>query len=297
MGEEFNQADAIGMLDNALSGEQTQAAPTTDEEALDYFVGDKPGKLPLSALLAFKEANKIDKIPFSKVINGYRMNAKTSQQNAELLKNKTLWEQSQTKQKEFEESYKPYKALQDWSVELETKNPVGFKYLMDAIDKVKAGTFGSEQAGGDSALTGTIAELRQELQNLKEWKGQFDEQQQDKQAQADRAYVDNEIVEFKKKFPEINLDEADENQIPLSTRVESFGVDNGYRTFTDAARAYFNDKIEEILLQRGKTQAIGGLKKDNANGILARSSTPFTKGHPSDGKNKMLEEFEAIINR
>lgn len=300
-----DMSDAIGELDAALGqqSEVPETAPT--EEMLEYYLGDKANKLPLSAQAAFKENGKINKVPFSQVINGYRMNQKTAQQNAELLKGKSQWDMTAKELADYkarEDGYKPYKALQDWSVELETKNPVGYKYLMDQIDRVKAGTFQATQDGSgydSTALTGTIAELRQELQGLKEWKTQFDQVQESKKMEEDQKFVSNEVEEHKKNFPEINLDELDENSIPLYTKVIDFGVEKGYQNFTDAFHAYFRGKLPEIFAQRGRTEATGSIKKNTMNGIIARSSTPFT-GHPikaDNDKNKILAEFESILNR
>lgn len=308
---EMDKNEAANLIESAINPSQetaptTQTSTQTPEEMLEYYLGDKANKLPLSAQAAFKENGKINKVPFSQVINGYRMNQKTAQQNAELLKGKSQWDMTAKELADYkarEEGFKPYKALQDWSVELETKNPVGYKYLMDQIDRVKNGTFQSaatEGQGYDStALTGTIAELRQELQGLKEWKSQFDQVQESKKIEEDQKFVNSEIEDHKKKFPEINLDEVDENFIPLKTKVIDFGVEKGYQNFTDAFHAYFRDKLPDIFAQRGRTEATSTVKKNNALGIVARSSTPFT-GHPikaDNDKGKLLAEFEAIYKR
>ncbi len=301
---DMDRNEAISQIESAVNPSAEPEAPT-QEEMLEYYLGDKANKLPLSAQAAFKENGKVNKVPFSQVINGYRMNQKTAQQNAELLKGKSQWDMTAKELADYkarEEGFKPYKALQDWSVELETKNPVGYKYLMDQIDRVKNGTFQSTQEGSgydSTALTGTIAELRQELQGLKEWKQTFDEVQEQKKMQEDQVFVNTEIEDHKKKFPEINLDEVDENYIPLKTKVIDFGVEKGYQNFTDAFHAYFRDKLPEIFAQRGRTEATSSIKKNTMNGIIARSSTPFT-GHPikaDNDKSKILSEFESILNR
>lgn len=307
MPEEMNQAEALQTLESAINPqEQTQEASTPEEEALEYFIGDKPGKLPLSALLALKEKNQVEKVPFSKIVNGYRMNAQSTRKLEEFSKLKPQYEMTSAelaKYKEQEESFKPYKALQDWSVELETKNPVAFKYLMDTIERVKAGTYNTSQEGaaqGDqSALHATISQQAEKINQLLEWKSQFEQQNEQKHAEESRKFVDGEIETMKKEFPEINLDEQDENLIPLYTRIEKFGVEKGYQTFTDAFHAYFRPKIAEILVTRGKNEAVGNIKKDYKKGIVARSSTPFVNGHPitAGNDNKMLQEFEAILNR
>lgn len=299
--------DSIAEIESALNPQSESAPlanPAATEEMLEYFLGDKANKLPLSAMAAFKENGQMNKVPFSQIINGYRINAKTSKQNEELLKNKSQWETGSLELKKYkdqEQSIAPYRELQDWSVNLEKTNPVAFRYVMDAIEKAKSGTFQVQGQGqpDQNALHQTISALQGKLDQVMQWKTQFDEQQQEKQQQEDYAFVNQEIVDHKKKFPEINLDEQDSNGIPLSTKVIDFGVQNKYQTFTDAFGAFFRDKLPEIFVQRGRSEAVGTLKKDNANGILARSSKPFTNGHPikADSDQQMLAEFEKIYNR
>lgn len=302
--DEMNREDAIATLESVTNPQEQQQPQEaqTQEEMLEYYLGDKMNKLPLSAMAAFKENNKINKVPFSQVINGYRMNAKTSKQNEELLRGKSQWDMTTQELKKYQEqmkSYEPYKQLQEWSQDLEMKDPVGFKYLMDTIDRVKNGTYGAgnESQLAPNAVHQTITELRQELMGLKEWKGQFDQMQEQKKVEEDTKFVNGEIQEIKKNFPEINLDEVDENQISLSTKVINFGIEKGYQNFTDAFRAFFWDKLPAIFANRGKNEAVGSFKKDYSKGILARSSTPMN-GHPTkDNKNEMLQEFEALLQR
>lgn len=300
--------EAIDLLDSAMgtAPEAKPAASATAEEMYDYYLGDKANKLPSSAMFAFKDKGQIQKIPASQVINGYRINQKTSVQNAELLKSKSQWEMSAKElenYKKTEDAIKPYRQLQDWSVELETKNPVGYKYLMDQIDRVKNGTFQATEDKSNgydpTALNGTIVDLRNQLKEVLEWKSQFVQEKESQKIQEDQKFVNGEIENLQKQFKEINLDELDENQIPLKTKVIDFGVSKGFQNFTDAYRAFFFDKLADILVQRGRTEAVNGLKKDNANGIVARSSTPFT-GHPikaDNDKSNILAEFESILHR
>lgn len=297
--------DSIAQIESAINP-QTESAPQASptEEMLEYYLGDKANKLPLSAMAAFKENGQMNKVPFSQIINGYRINAKTSKQNEELLKGKTQWETGSLELKKYkdqEQTLAPYRNLQDWSVNLEKTNPVAFKYVMDAIEKAKSGTFQVQGQGqpDQNVLHQTISALQGKLDEVMQWKTQFDQDQQEKQQQADRKFIDGEISEHKKKFPEINLDELDASGIPLSSRIEFFGVQNKYQNFTDAFSAFFRDKLPEIFVQRGRSEAVGGLKKDNANGILARSSKPFFNGHPikADSDQQMLAEFEKIYNR
>lgn len=295
--------EAVSLI-NEASAQAPQEQPT-QAEMMEYYLGGKANRLPANAEFVFKEAGKVDKVPLSKMVNGYRSNAVLSKKVQEYTQKEAQWKDWSTKQQDYEnriKTYEPYKQLQEWSQDLELKNPVAFKYLMDTIDRVKSGAFtGGEQQGeyNQVALNNTIADLNKKLSELSEWKSQFETQAQEKQAQEDRKFVDGEIDNLKKQFPEINLDELDETGISLTSRIEAWGVEQGYRTFTDAYRAYFWDKLPEIFAQRGKNEAIKGQKKSYADGIIARSSTPFTSGHPTQANQEqnIKEEFLSLLNR
>lgn len=308
---DFDQNEATQMLETALnpqassSGAPESASTTQNEEMIEYYLGDKANKLPMSVQIALKEKGKLDKIPFSNIINGYRMNQKNAKLYEEANKLKPQYEMTNAELEKYKkelEVYKPFKELQDWSVSLEKSNPAGYKYLMDVVDRLKTGTFNpsGETQGETNPLHHTISEQANQIKELLEWKSQWTQEQEAKKMEEDRKFVDSEILDAKKKFPEINLDEVDENQITLSTRIEHFGVQKGYQNFTDAFYAYFRDKLPDILAQRGRTEALSKLKKDNVEGIVARSSKPFLSGHPikaDNDSNKILAEFESIMNR
>ena len=295
---------AIAEIDAALNPSTeipATDAPATDQvvddKFVEYFLGNKANKLPLDAVIALKEKGQIQKIPLSQVVNGFRMNAQSARKFEEANKVKGEFEKTKGEYQKLQENYKAverYKALQDWSEQLEMKDPVGYKLLMDTIERVKTGAYSAPEGGGDisqtSALHQTIADLRGKIEELSGWKSQFETANEQKKMEDDRKFVDNEITEIKTKFKEINLDELDEMGIRLSTKVENWGVEKGYQNFTDAFYGYFRDKIAEILMQRGKNEAVGGIKRDNAKGIIARSSIPFN-GHPTEAKNS-YDEFK-----
>lgn len=306
MPEDFKEA--IDSLDSVLNGSSTPArepvSQTPAEEMFEYYLGNKANKLPSSAAFTLKENGKIDKIPLPKLFNGYRMNQQTSKQNMDLMKFKTQFDEINPKYQELDKNYKilePYKKMDDWSKKLQLSNPGGYKFLMDTIDQLEKGTFQTNAPNGEqNVLHGTITQQAQQIKELLDWKNQFTQEKENQKMQEDTKLVSGEIEDHKKKFPEINLDEPDENGIPLSTKVIDFGVEKGYQNFTDAYSAYFRDKLPEIFMQRGKNEAMSGLKKDNAKGILARSSKPFLSGHPLKPENEskqILAEFEALINQ
>lgn len=280
---------AIAALDTAMSGGETSTQEPDMTDALEFFIGGKPQRIPSNAEIALKHDKEVQRVPLSKMVNGYRQVSHAEAKFAEAAKIKDQFTKTQTEYQKAQETLKgleQYKALQEWSVGLEKQNPAGYKLLMETIDRIKNGTLTPEGTPDQLALNSTITDLRNQLEELRGWKSQFEEQQQREKALEDRKFVDNEIATIKKSFPEINLDEADENGIRLSTKVENWGADKGYLNFTDAFHAHFRDQIAAILVQRGKNEAVKGIKKDSAEGILARSSTPFNNGHPAEVSGK-----------
>lgn len=269
--------------------------PTKEEvEALEYYLGEEKGKIPLNAELLLKHNGEIQKLPLEKIINGYRQ---VSHAEGKFAEAKALREQIEAKQKEYgeidklREEIKPFQELQNWSVELEKTDPAGYAYLMDAIDRVKNGTYSGDEQSVAGAFNKAFSSLKEELDGLKQWKQTYESQVQELQAQEDEKAVMAEVETIKKKFPEINLDEIDDNGIKLSQKVINWGADKGYQTFEEAFKNYFFDQLQDILVQRGKNEALKGIKGDYKKGIVSRSSTPV-QGHPTEEKSdiELLED-------
>lgn len=295
----------------ALGTEETTPVPSGEAEALSLAVGDQTVNLPLDAEIPITHDGQVIKAPLKTVLNHYRERANLQSKYQQFNQDKTAFDSERQKYQEMEksmENLRRYEELDKWSLDLQKNNPAGYDHLMNTIEQLK--TVGAPPAensqtpyGVDTnTLTKTIQSLQQKLQEFEGWKSELDAKTQEEQQAKDWEVVQKEMAGFKEKFPEINLDELDEQGTKLYAKIINWGVENGYQDFTPAAYAFLGDKLTDTLMQRGRNETVKGIQKDHSEGIVARSSTPFStdgQGQGIDTKKKSYdqlgEEAEAFL--
>jgi hypothetical protein len=132
------------------------------------------------------------------------------------------------------------------------------------------------------------------------------DQEREQQAIArDTEAVKGEIETFRKEWPELDLEEKDLDGLSLTARIMQSGTDKGIREFKTAALDHLHPRLLDIAQQRARNEAVKGITSDRQQGILARSSTPFTgqstEGDPgkmskSDRTAAAKAEFQRLIS-
>lgn len=285
------------------SKEETQVTPATavgeGPQSLELAIAGKAQQVPLETEVPVQHNGQLLKVPLSKILNHYRQRADLEGKWQEFKGLKTAFEQERGEYDEFlkkQKELEPYQQLQKWSQDLEKTNPSGFQYLQNTINKIKnMGISGdSIQAEEGSSIPGidiqtlnqTLTGLRSQLDGFNAWKNEIETKEQQRQEEKDWQDVQREVEEFRKEFPEINLDETDPEGTKLWAKIVDWGTQKGYQDFIPAAYAFFGSRLKDTLLQRGRNEAVKGIQKDASKGIVARSSTPFPS---EDGQSAKVD--------
>lgn len=295
------------------------AAPTeaaTAEEMFSFYVGDKAHQFPISAQVALKHAGEEKRIPLKDFANTYRQashlqetQSKFKQEREEFLKQKADSE----KWKGF---YDKWSAMQEWS----EKNPEQAQRLMEIYSQKDKHLLEHQvqTAGGQPGQPGQefdprfkpfieeITGLKGQLDELKSWKSQWDQEQVKKQEEADVEAVKGEVRTFQEKYPHIDMNEPDQDGVKLWAKIMNYGVQNGIPTFKAAALEMLEDRLIDNARFTGRTESVNQIKEDKRQGIVAKSPTPFNQGQSTgttshkgksynDLANEAKAEYEAML--
>lgn len=270
---------------------QAPGAPTPEE--ILYFHGGKEGRLPLQAEIALKEDGKMARAPLNTILNHYRQRADLDKKSVELRKSRDEWEAERGDIDTFRTNRDRYGAIQKWSEE----NPEEFQHIWDLYENrskhLLQRDVGQPAAEGEAAPVGLppavidkIANLEKTIENLQGFQDEF---KQDQEKQKDeRAYheVGQEMDEFKKEFPELNLDEQDGEGVPLAKKILVHGVQKQIPEFRLAAFSYLGPKVTDALVQRGRNEAVKNVRQETQQGIVSRSTTPPVDGQRAEVDTK-----------
>lgn len=296
--EELNQLLSQKPEEPVAETPQAPVATQPTIEQIEYYLGDKANKLPMNA-----EINLDGKrAPLSTILNHYRQRDKLTHDFSEFKKTK---EQFALEQKEWGD-LTPYRQLQKWS----TEKPEEFNAIWELYQNRDKHLLGAKaQDPNSQALVNELMSLKQELTGLKEFKSQFDLRQQQEQDQKNIAELEAEVQEFKKEFPEVNLDQESDmvldsgNKATLKQAIMLFGYKHGIPDFESAALKYLKPKLLEIASSRARKETVNAVKKDKEQGVMYRSSTPVmgqgSKVNPklswNDATKAAKAELEALL--
>jgi len=248
-----------------------QTPPPTVEE-LEIALGGKPFKLPLNAEIPVKHNGQILKTPLEKLLNSYRQSTHLEDRIKEY---KTLKEEAEKLRGDvnvFEEQRKKYGAIQDWS----EQNPQDWERLYELFQNKDRALLENQVQGQPNIepLLGEISRLKQELEGIRSWKSDLEKQQEEELIEKDTERVKSEIDDFKKNWPEIDLEERNLEGVSLKGLIMQHGIKRGLGEFKLAALDFLGPRLLDLAQQRGRNEAVKGIQKETQQGIVARSSTP-----------------------
>lgn len=272
---------------SAPSTTDVGAGSSTDQSqgTTDYFtfnVGGKPQQIPSNAEWVLPHGGQLLKVPVSKIANTYRQDVHLQDKYKKFNEEKSQWEQMRPQYETAKKFYDKYGQFQEWS----EKNPQEWQRLWDLYqnkDKHLLESQVNEAAGQQnmapySPFIDKIASLEKTVSQLAQDREAYQAEIKRQQDEADVNEVKSEISQFKKDYPELNLDEKNPDGTPLWVEIVQFGVDKRIPDFESAALKYLKPRLSEVFQARGRNEATKSIKQDNRAGIVARSSTPFNKG-------------------
>ena len=282
--------ESEGLTNESTTNTQTQndtsqAASDSGTKPVETFEIIRDGKtytFPVTTEFSYNHNNKISKVPYSTLVNSHRLGEhlnekmKTYNDQAEEFKSRS---EDFDKYKTFHEKFG---ALQDWS----EKNPEDWSRLEDVWknkeDHLLRQSVNQNQTGETpptgqipDALLQEMSSMRQKMNSQQETIDGWTKHQEDTQKQSDVDYVNKEIEEFQKAYPEIDLNEKDPEGVPLRARIMQNGVQENMPTFKSAALSYLEDRLADTFSRRARNETSQSIKSDAQNGIIAKSTTPF----------------------
>jgi hypothetical protein len=248
---------------------ETTAEPTA-QEMFELYAEGKPHKFPLTSEFPITHNGKVQKVPFSKLANTYRQASHFENKFKEFNTQKTQFEKQRAEYDKAKGFYDKYGQFQEWS----EQNPEAWQRIWDLYqnrDKVL-----SQQE--NNPMLDEVNGLKQQLQELSQFKSNWEKSQEEQQTTQDVEFVKSEINSFAKDFPEINLEEQDEDGVKVWAKVVQFGLDNNLPDFESAALKYFKPELADVYAARARAEATKGFQKARASGEVARSPQPFNMG-------------------
>jgi len=283
------------------NGTPPQATPETSQvktpqekiEELEIALNGKPFRLPLNVELPIKHNGKIEKQPLGNVLNTWR-NATHLDERARAFKAEQeafqkdrngfdIYKQFRDKHGEIDLA-KLERALevQMWS----EKDPKGFDKLWGLYEKKDVHL---ADQGQTQPFLDTIKGLEDRLHKTEGVLKEYENYKLEEMIAKDTEAVKADIEKFRKEWPEVDLNEKGVDGVPLTSMIMKHGLDKGIPEFKLAALDYLGSRLLDIAQQRGRTEAVKGVRKDAQQGILARSGTPFNGQSPPADPSKMTK--------
>lgn len=273
------------------------------QEMFELAHEGKSFKFPTNLEFQISHNNQVQKVPYSQLINNFRQSAHLQETHKKFGEEKKSFEQQRAElqgAKAFKDKYGP---LQEWS----EKNPKDWQVIWDLYQNKSKHLLAHQTGVGQPEVPGQvpgnqpnlqpfvdkISQLEKTIEDLNGFKSSFEQKQQEERQQADVQMVKGEVQEFQKKYPEINLEETDPDGVKLWAKIIHYGVQEQLPTFRAAALAYLEPRMVETVSARARNQAVQGIKADRQQGIIAKSSKPFSQdgqsassnGNPNKGKS------------
>ena len=282
------------------STEPTAPASTTPTSApmpemVELMLQGKPFKFPMNSEIPYKHDGKIMKEPFDKILNRSRqtmsMEGKMKELKDQLAKYGDYDQYKAMKEK--------YEAIQGWS----EANPQDWEKLWGLFQNKEKALMGNGVQPQDSGLMDTVAKLQQRLNEMSGKIDGYEKAGYEQKVQAETKVIQEEIDTFSKNFPEVDLKEKNLDGVPLSALIIDHGIKSGIPNFKLAALDYLGDRVQDVLLSRGRNEATNELKKNTQQGIVSRTGKPMLGQSPEVDPSKMTRaeltaaakaEFESL---
>ena len=246
--------------------EQPQAEPepetkTEAEQEFEYTALGDTRKEPLSLIL--KRAPQ--GYDYAQKMESYK------QQQAELERIR----------QEAEARHSKYAHIDEYAAQ----NPEWYDHWSQAYEQRQAGLNQSEQPSVDlSPIKQEIDALKNDFMGVKE----FVTKQQ--QSVEDSKYWD-EIKAIQKDFPEVDMNQADEQGKTLEYKVLEHAKENGIGSFRVAFRDFYHDQLKSRMYEQAKQDMLKKDKELRKQGVVGVSNTPMLNTNMPDLRKMSDDEI------
>lgn len=192
-----------------------------------------------------------------------------------------------TERTKFQEHYSTYQKIDEYA----QQNPDWWEHTQNAFNQANGTPIESDNSD--------IAQLKNEINELREFKTKFESDQVAKQQEAEDSALDQDIKSTKDTYKYMDWDSPDPNT--GKTR-EDMVIEHGVKIGTDSFLIAFRDLYHNDLLSRAEAQGKETVQKDlqarTKLGLLSTSSTPMKHEVVSTGdvRNKSYDDIESEIN-
>lgn len=263
--------EKFGVKDEAAPVETTPETPQTPQEMFE--LGEN--KFPLNTEFKLTHGGELLKVPASNMFNKFRQAKFFEDRWSQAKPQLEEYTKIKPEYEKYKGFYDKYGQIQEWS----EKNPQEWQKLWslyqqkDQLLNQQAQTQPGTPA--NNAYEAKIQALEQKLSQLENFKTEFEKGAEQVQIQEDTENILKEKDEWQKEWPEIDLNKKDPEGVSDWTKVIQYGIANNIKNFKDAADLYYRSILRDTLLQRGRNEAVKGIKTDVKQGVVKRSSAPI----------------------
>jgi hypothetical protein len=197
------------------------------------------------------------------------------------------------KQSEFEKSQKEFEPLRTRYSEIDQfakQNP----QWLDHVNQAYLEAIGTAQAQGKSDPE--IQALKQELQDLKQFKDQLTEERTEAQIKTENQKLDGEIQSIQVKYKDLDWQTPNGEGKTLETQVLEFAIQNGIKNFEHAFKLFNHDSLITLHASRAKEEQVKAKQAQTKSGLLGSTPAPTKQfGRPLGDKNKNMNDITREI--
>ena len=152
-----------------------------------------------------------------------------------------------------------------------------------------------QQQFADNPAMKEISALKQELQDLRQFKDELTTEKNLTKQKEEDSVLDKEIKSIRDNYKDIDFDRADDSGKSLEYRVLEHAQTTGISSFRAAFRDYYHDQLVALKQEKAKEGVVTDIQKQTKLGLLGKSQTPLkgikeAKNVKSQSYNDLLQE-------
>lgn len=280
--EQFGHAD--GDPDAAPTVENVEQPEVKEESQVEGFSFKTPDELMAHKLkysASGKEIEEDIQTILTRASKGYHY----AQQMEALKKEREEFSPQIEEAKRLNEKWSQY---EDYA----KQNPEWYDHWQSAWNnrhtRNSEGMFDSDQANYQAMIDAKVAEkLKPYEERLREL-GDFTQTSKIKE---EDSKLESEINSIRSQYKDIDFDRTDpETGMSLEYQVLKFGSEHGIRSYEQAFKAFYHDKLVERQVALKEKEKIELEKQKRSQGIISESSSPHVNGKPVNLRNKNWEQ-------
>jgi FtsZ-binding cell division protein ZapB len=262
-----NQVDSNGGGGADLSDAQMDSLINNETPSRDIPMKSQAEPTAKAAQeYAIKHKGQEIKAPLEKILQWAQLGYDHPQKAQEWNQTKAKLDEYVKKEaqfKEYEQKWAPYKEVDEFA----TKNPDWWAQVQKNYqEKISQAQSNPE-----------IAALKNELNELKEFKNSLTQKEQSQKVQEEDKQLSSEVEQIRKTYSNFDFDAPDQDGFTLEMKVLKHAEENGIKSFKTAFRDYCHDQLMSKAEEKGKETISKEVQKRTKLGILGETSKP-TKG-------------------